>query len=518
LIKFSLLWVNNRPPYPKNQILPGSGLLFTGKYFFMDKIISLINDIIWSNALILLCMGAGIYFSIVTRFLQVRYFREMIRLLFKGESSDKGVSSFQAFSIAIAGRVGTGNIAGVATAIAMGGPGAVFWMWMIAFLGSASAFIEATLGQIYKQVKDGEYRGGPAYYIEKGLGMKWYAIVFASATILSMALLLPGVQSNTIASSVQIAFGIPAVVTGGAVTLLLGLIIFGGVKRIGKVAEITVPFMAGGYILMALIIIGMNITQVPAVFSLIIKSAFSLEPAFAGVFGMAISWGVKRGIYSNEAGQGTAPHAAAAAETSHPVKQGLVQAFSVYVDTLLVCTATAFMILFTGKYNVVNPDGGFLVENLPGVAIGSEYTQLAVNTHFPSLGGGFVAVSLFLFAFTTIMAYYYIAETNLRYLNTKGNYKWMLGLLRTFILLTTFYGAVKTAESAWALGDIGVGLMAWLNLVAIILLRKPALKALKDYQAQQMAGLDPVFHPEKLGIRHTEEWQKEERQKVKAGG
>jgi AGCS family alanine or glycine:cation symporter len=495
-----------------------SGLLFSGKYFIMDKIISLINDIVWSNALILLCMGAGIYFSIVTRFLQVRYFREMIRLLFKGAASDKGLSSFQAFSIAIAGRVGTGNIAGVATAIAMGGPGAVFWMWMIAFLGSASAFIEATLGQIYKQVKDGEYRGGPAYYIEKGLGMKGYAIVFACATILSMALLLPGVQSNTIASSVQIAFGIPTVVTGGTVTLLLGLIIFGGVKRIGKVAEITVPFMAGGYILMALIIIGMNITQVPAVFSLIIKSAFSLEPAFAGVFGMAISWGVKRGIYSNEAGQGTAPHAAAAAEISHPVKQGLVQAFSVYVDTLLVCTATAFMILFTGKYNVVNPDGGFLVENLPGVAIGSEYTQLAVNTHFPSLGGGFVAVAIFLFAFTTIMAYYYIAETNLRYLNTRSNYKWMLGLLRAFILLTTFYGAVKTAESAWALGDIGVGLMAWLNVVAILLLRKPALKALKDYQLQQKSGLDPVFYPEKIGIRHTEAWQKEDHQKVKAGG
>jgi alanine or glycine:cation symporter, AGCS family len=484
----------------------------------MDKIISSINDLVWSNALILLCLGAGVYFSVVTRFLQVRYFREMIRLLFKGQSSDKGVSSFQAFSIAIAGRVGTGNIAGVATAIAMGGPGAVFWMWMIAFLGSASAFIEATLGQIYKEVKEGEYRGGPAYYIEKGLGLKWYAVVFAMATILSMALLLPGVQSNTIASSVQIAFGIPAPLTGGAVTVLLALIIFGGVRRIGKVAEVTVPFMAGGYILMALIIIGMNITQVPAVLSLIFRSAFSLEPAFAGVFGMAISWGVKRGIYSNEAGQGTAPHAAAAAETSHPVKQGLVQAFSVYVDTLLVCTATAFMILFTGKYNVVNPAGGFLVENLPGVGIGSEYTQQAVNTHFPALGGGFVAVALFLFAFTTIMAYYYIAETNLRYLNTRHNYKWMIGLLRVFILVTTFYGSIKTAESAWVLGDIGVGLMAWLNVVAILLLRKPALLALKDYQAQKKAGLDPVFKPAKLGIRHAEEWQQEDRQHVKAGG
>ncbi|RIJ34271.1 alanine/glycine:cation symporter family protein [Pontibacter oryzae] len=474
----------------------------------MENLIAAVNDIVWSNALIILCLGAGIYFSVVTRFLQVRYIREMLRLLFKGESSQKGISSFQAFSVAIAGRVGTGNIAGVATAIAMGGPGAVFWMWVIAFLGSASAFVEATLGQIYKQVKDGEYRGGPAYYIEKGLGIKWYAVVFAIATIISMALFLPGVQSNSIASGINTAFGVPMAVTGGGITVLLALIIFGGVKRISKVAEVAVPFMAGAYILMTVIIIAMNITEVPAVLSLIFRSAFDIEPAFAGVFGMAISWGVKRGIYSNEAGQGTAPHAAAAAEVSHPAKQGLVQAFSVYVDTLFVCTATAFMILFTGQYNVVNPEGGFIVENLPGVAFGPEYTQQAVNTYFPSLGSGFVAISLLLFAFTTIMAYYYIAETNLSYLNAKGN-KWMLWALRALILAATFYGSVKTAESAWMLGDIGVGVMAWLNIVAIILLRKPAMRALKDYQAQRKAGLDPVFEPSKLGIINAEEWEKE---------
>jgi AGCS family alanine or glycine:cation symporter len=474
----------------------------------MEKLINTINDIVWSNALIILCLGAGVYFSVVTRFLQVRYFREMIRLLFSGASSEKGVSSFQAFSIAIAGRVGTGNIAGVATAIAMGGPGAIFWMWMIAFLGSASAFIEATLGQIYKQVQEGEYRGGPAYYIEKGLGVKWYAVVFAVATIVSTALLLPGVQSNNIASSINNAFAIPTAVTGGAITLLLALIIFGGVKRIGKVAEIAVPFMAGAYILMALVIIGLNITQVPAVFSLIIRSAFNLEPAFGGVFGMAVAWGVKRGIYSNEAGQGTAPHAAAAAEISHPVKQGLVQAFSVYVDTLFVCTATAFMILFTGQYNVLNPAGGFLIENLPNVAVGPQFTQQAVNTHFPALGGGFVAISLLLFAFTTIMAYYYIAETNLSYLTAKSRNKGLLWILRGLILVATFYGSVKTADLAWALGDIGVGIMAWLNIIAIILLRKPAFKALKDYQNQRKAGLDPVFKANECGIKHADEWEK----------
>lgn len=471
----------------------------------MEKIINLVNDLVWSNALIILCMGAGIYFSIVTRFIQVRYLREMIRLLFDGKSSDKGVSSFQAFAIAISGRIGTGNIAGVATAIAMGGPGAVFWMWVIAFLGSASAFVEATLGQIYKQVKNGEYRGGPAYYIEKGLGMKWYAILFAIATVLSTAMFLPGVQSNSIALSMTNAFNIPVSYTGAGVVLLLALIIFGGVKRIGKVAEIIVPFMAGGYILMALVIIAINFTEIPAIFELIFKSAFDMESAFAGVFGMAIAWGVKRGIYSNEAGQGTAPHAAAAAEVSHPAKQGLVQAFSVYVDTLFVCTATALMILFTGNYNVSNPAGGFIVENIPGAKIGAEYTQMAIASQFPNLGAGFVAVSLLFFAFTTIMAYYYIAETNLSYLDKKGR-KWLLNSLRILILVATFYGSIKTAESAWTLGDIGVGIMAWLNVIAILLLRKPALKVFKDYQQQRKAGKDPVFKASDVGIMNTDQW------------
>ncbi|WP_343703850.1 alanine/glycine:cation symporter family protein [Chitinophaga sp.] len=473
----------------------------------MEKIVTAINDVIWSNAFIILCLGVGIYFSFATRFLQVRYLKDMVTLLFGGKASDKGVTSFQAFSIAIAGRVGTGNISGVATAIAMGGPGAVFWMWLIAFLGAASAFIEATLGQIYKQLKDGQFRGGPAFYIEKGLGVKWYAMVFAVATILATAVFLPGVQSNSISQSAAHAFNIPVAVTGGIITLLLGLIIFGGVKRIGKVAEFVVPFMAGAYILMALIIIAINIREVPSVLSLILRSAFNLEAAFSGVFGSAIAWGVKRGIYSNEAGQGTAPHAAAAAEVSHPAKQGLVQAFSVYVDTLFVCSATAFMILFTGQYNVINPAGGFIVEHLPGVETGPAFTQYAVSAHFPAIGSGFVAISLLFFAFTTIMAYYYIAETNLSYLNKAGKNPWLTWVLRCVILATTFYGSIKTATLAWTLGDIGVGLMAWLNIIAILLLQKPALKALKDYQAQRKAGLDPVFRPGRLGIKNADEWK-----------
>lgn len=474
----------------------------------MNELINNINSIVWSDALIILCLGAGVYFSVITRFLQVRYLRDMVGLLFNGQASDKGVSSFQAFTMAIAGRVGTGNITGVATAIAMGGPGAVFWMWTIAFLGSASAFIEATLGQIYKQVKDGQYRGGPAFYIEKGLGVKWYAAVFAVATILSTALLLPGVQSNSIATSMDNAFHISPTITGAGVAILLALIICGGVRRIGKFAEVVVPFMAAAYILMAVVIICMNITAVPAMFGLIFRSAFDLEPAFAGIFGLAVSWGVKRGIYSNEAGQGTAPHAAAAAEVTHPVKQGLVQGFSVYVDTLFVCTATAFMILFTGQYNVVNPEGGFLAENMPGVPIGPEFTQRAVNVYFPTLGAGFVAISLFFFAFTTIIAYYYIAETNLSYLDKKEKGKWVVWILRIVIVFAVFYGSIRTAEIAWAVGDIGVGIMAWLNIIAIFLLRKPAMLALKDYAAQKKLGIDPVFSAKKLGIKNADEWDK----------
>lgn len=473
----------------------------------MNEIIESINAVVWSDALIFLCLAAGIFFSIKTRFLQVTYFREMISLLFKGESSKEGVSSFQAFAIAISGRVGTGNIAGVATAIAMGGPGAIFWMWVIAFLGASSAFIESTLGQIYKEVNDGQYRGGPAYYIEKGLKVKWYAMLFAFATILATALFMPGVQSNSIALSAENAFGIPTMYTGFAITALLALIILGGVKRISKVAEIVVPLMAAMYIFMALIIIGINIAEVPEIFGLIIKSAFNLESAFSGVFGMAIAWGVKRGIYSNEAGQGTAPHAAAAAEVSHPVKQGLVQAFSVYVDTIFVCTATALMILFTGQYNVVNPEGGFLVENLPGVEFGPEFTQFAVATEFPTLGKAFIAISLLFFAFTTILAYYYIAETNLSYLLRNKSNKWGLTALRTLILGATFYGCIKSAAAAWMLGDIGVGLMAWLNVIAILLLRKPALKAFEDYKKQKKEGKDPVFVAKDVGIENADFWK-----------
>ncbi|MGJ7919170.1 alanine/glycine:cation symporter family protein [Neobacillus sp. LXY-4] len=476
----------------------------------MEQIVNSLNGILWSAPFIYTCLGIGLFFSILTRFLQVRHIKDMVRLMFKGESSDAGVSSFQALSIALSGRVGTGNIAGTATAIAMGGPGAVFWMWAIAFIGAGSAFVESTLAQIYKVKQSGQYRGGPAYYIEKGIGWKWYAVLFSVSSILAMAVLMPGIQSNSISIGLKNAFDISPMVSGIVITVLLGAIIFGGVKRIATVAQYAVPFMALGYILVSAIIVVMNITELPNVFALIFKSAFALDSAFGGIVGMAISWGVKRGIYSNEAGQGTGAHAAAAAEVSHPVKQGLVQAFSVYIDTLLVCSATAFMILFTGSYNTFGADGkSFIVEKIPGVAAGPGFTQAAVESVIPGFGSGFVAVSLFFFAFTTIMAYYYIAETNIAYLTKGRESKIAMVGLKIVIIAATFYGSVKTADLAWALGDVGLGIMVWLNLVAILILTKPALIALKDYESQKKQGLDPVFNSKALGIKNAEFWEKD---------
>ncbi|MFC8559705.1 alanine/glycine:cation symporter family protein [Peribacillus frigoritolerans] len=475
----------------------------------MSEFITSLNGVLWSSPVIYILLGVGLLFSILTRFLQVRHIKEMVLLMFQGKSSEAGISSFQALSIALSGRVGTGNIAGVATAIAFGGPGAVFWMWAIAFIGAASAFVESTLAQIYKVKQDDQYRGGPAYYIEKGMGVKWFAVLFAFAALIAMAILMPGVQSNSIAAGVENAFGIKPVFTGLAIVLLLGFIIFGGVKRIANAATLIVPFMALGYILLSVVIVLMNITELPGVISLIFRSAFGLDSAFGGIIGMAIAWGVKRGVYSNEAGQGTGAHPAAAAEVSHPAKQGLVQAFSVYIDTLFVCSATAFMILFTGMYNTQAENGSFIVNNLGDVTPGPGYTQAAIDSVIPGFGAGFVAIALFFFAFTTIMAYYYIAETNIAYLMRNRNGKSAMFALKLIILAASFYGSVRTAELAWALGDAGLGIMVWLNVIAILILAKPALITLKDYEKQKKAGIDPVFNPKALGIKNADFWERE---------
>ncbi|MEB2280850.1 alanine:cation symporter family protein [Lysinibacillus xylanilyticus] len=490
----------------------------------METIVGKINEILWGPWFIYGILLIGLFFSIITRFLQVRHIKDMFVLMFKGEKSDKGISSFQAMSIALSGRVGTGNIAGTATAIGMGGPGAVFWMWAIAFIGAATAYVESTLAQIYKEEKDTEYRGGPAFYIEKGMGQKWFAVIFAVAALAAMLILMPGVQSNAIATAVENAFDVKTWITGLIIVVLLGTIIIGGIKWIANAAQVIVPFMALAYILMAIIIIVMNIKEVPAVFSLIFSSAFGAHEIFGGVIGSAIAWGVKRGIYSNEAGQGTGAHPAAAAEVSHPAKQGIVQAASVYIDTLLICSATAFMILFTGMYNVHDEKAGadsfvyvgdFNKGELTGeeqvtfaksIKEGAAYTQYAVDSSLPGFGGPFVAIALFFFAFTTIMAYYYIAETNVAYLFSGTTEKVVIWLAKFAILISAFYGTIRTSDLAWAMGDVGLGLMVWINVLAILIIMKPAIVALKDYEKQKKEGKDPVFDPRKLGIKGADFW------------
>ena len=486
----------------------------------MQDIVNTINAWVWSPALIYLALGTGLFFSILTRFVQIRMFREMIHLLFSSKESERGISSFQALAVSLSGRVGTGNIAGVAAAIGFGGPGAVFWMWVVAFLGASTAYVEATLGQIYKEVDEGQYRGGPAFYIEKAMGQRWYGWTCARGTSIATGLLLPGVQANSITSAAEVALGtgeiyqtalgdisFTKITTACIVVTIFGFIIFGGVKRIAHVTQLVVPFMALAYILAALGIIAMNITELPRVFGMIIGDAFT---PMAG-FGAALGWGVKRGVYSNEAGQGTGPHAAAAAEVQHPAQQGLVQAFSVYVDTLFVCSATAFMILITGAYNV-HGKAGFIIQNLPAGTDPESpaFTQLAVESMVPGIGKPFVAVALFFFAFTTVLAYYYIAETNVAYLRRFFRIPGEMLFLKIAMIASVFYGAIRTASLAWGLGDIGVGLMAWFNIIAILILffmGNAALKALKDYEAQRKAGVEKyTFDPEALGIKNADFW------------
>jgi AGCS family alanine or glycine:cation symporter len=489
----------------------------------VQEVIDAINGLIWSEALIYLALGAGLFFSLLTRFVQVRLFREMIHLLFSSKESAQGISSFQALSVSLSGRVGTGNIAGVAAAIGFGGPGAVFWMWVVAFLGAATAYIESALGQIYKEEDEGQYRGGPAYYIEKALGQKWYAWIFAVSTIIAVGLLLPGVQSNSIGNAAELAFGAERsletslgvisytkIFTAVVVVSILGIIIFGGVKRIAHVTQVVVPFMALGYIVMAFGIIGMHISELPAILSMIVKDAFT---PMAGV-GAAIGWGVKRGVYSNEAGQGTGPHAAAASEVQHPAQQGLVQAFSVYIDTLFICSATAFMILITNQYFVTGVEngvsGGLLMSDVQ--ANSPAFTQYALQSVLGGFGKTFVAIALFFFAFTTLLAYYYIAETNVAYIRRTIRFPGELTVLKIALMASVFYGTVRTADLAWGLGDIGVGLMAWLNIIAILILffmGSPAIKALRDYEAQRKAGVSQYsFDPEALGIKNADFWTK----------
>ena len=488
----------------------------------MQEIVGKISGLMWEPTLVYLLLGTGLFFSLITRFVQVRMFGEMWRLLFSSKESDRGISSFQALAVSLSGRVGTGNIAGVAAAIGIGGPGAVAWMWLVAFLGASTAYVESALGQIYKEEDDGQFRGGPAYYFEKALGQKWYAWLFAISTIIAVGILLPTVQSNAIGNAVDLAFGGGSAVdtpigevssiklaTAAFVVVALGVIIFGGVKRIAHFTQVVVPFMALGYIVMAVGICIYHFAELPGVVALIFADAFT---PMAG-FGAAVGWGVKRGVYSNEAGQGSGPHAAAAAEVQHPAQQGLVQAFSVYIDTLFVCTATAFMILITKQYYVadlpISVSGGVLPSDI--AANSPAFTQYALESVVGGFGKIFVAVALFFFAFTTLLAYYYIAETNVAYIRKTFRFPGELAVIKIVLLAAVFYGTVRTADLAWGLGDIGLGIMAGLNIVGILLLYfmgKPAILALKDYEAQRKAGVtEYTFDPEALGIKNADFWK-----------
>ncbi|MBR4774705.1 MAG: alanine:cation symporter family protein [Bacteroidales bacterium] len=457
----------------------------------LEKIVSQINDIVWNPALVVLLIAAGLYFSFRTRFVQVRKFSTMLRSLFSKKADGKGISSFEAFCIALSGRVGTGNIVGVATAIAFGGPGAVFWMWVVAFFGASTAFVESTLAQIYKFPHRSGYRGGPFSFIEKGLGQRWLGIVFAVITVFACGIFLTTVQANGLSSAVKNAFPVTPLFSGIALAVILGLVILGGVNRIAKVATIVTPFMALGYILMSLVVIGFHIQDVPAVFASIVTNAFGINPICGGIIGSTIAMGVKRGIFSNEAGQGTGAIVSAATDVPHPAQQGLAQAFSVYVDTLLVCTATALMILTSGTYNILSGtynqlDGSVYLWYAGAPELGDNfvaYTQSAVDTVFAGFGGQFVSIAMIFFVFSTVMAYYFYSESSIIYLfkGRKGE-KWAIRILQVLMLGAVVFGAVRETKLVWALGDIGVGLMAWLTVLSILILCPKAIKALKEFE------------------------------------
>lgn len=478
----------------------------------MDNIINEVVGLIWSPALVILCIITGLYFSFGMRFAQIRRLKTMVRLLFSHDGKGKeGVTSFQAFAMALSGRVGTGNIVGVATAIGFGGPGAIVWMWIVAFFGAGTAFAESTLAQVFKVEHDGQFRGGPAYYIEKGLHSKVFAVIFAIATVIGLGFLSPPVQSNGIATSFHNTFGIEKWIVGIVLSVLFALIIIGGVKRIARIAEFVAPIMAVIYILLSIVILIANISEVPAVFADMISSAFGMKEAFAGIIGYTISMGVKRGLFSNEAGQGSGAIVSASASVSHPVKQGLVQAFSVYIDTLMVCTATAIMILACRTYNVIDAQGNIIYAS-PVVNLGEpdvSYTTSAIATLIGSNAAGIiVSIALFFFAFTTAMAYYYNSETNISYLFGKSKYEHLaINIFRGAITIMFFGGAVIKASTIWKLTDIGIGIMAWINIVAIILLSPIVFRCLRSYEKHEKEGKEPIFDPDELNIENADFWK-----------
>lgn len=455
--------------------------------------IGTINDYLWTYIVITLLVCCAVYFTIRTRGVQFRLIRDMLyvivgRPLVKHESKERQeryrenkdelskIGSFQAFAVSLSSRVGTGNLAGVASAIFVGGPGAVFWMWIMALFGSATAFVESTLAQLYKKRGTESFYGGPAYYMQTGLHRRWMGVLFAILITITFGMANQTVQSNTLCDALADSFGIGKMWIGLALTLATLIIIFGGIRRISKFASIIVPFMAVGYVLLAIIVIALNITSIPDMIALIIKSAFGIDQAVGGMVGTAIMQGVKRGLFSNEAGEGSAPNAAAIASTSHPVKQGLIQALGVFTDTLLICSCTAFIILLSGQWGS-GRDGIIL-------------TKYALEWHIGPVGGHFITAAIFLFAYSTIIANYFYGETNIRFITMK---KWVINVFRVFTGFVVMLGSMVTLQTAWNMVDLAMGLMTVVNLVAIFLLSPKVFALLRNYIEQRRSGKAPQF-------------------------
>lgn len=461
----------------------------------MNELITHINDAIWGYVLIGVLVACGVWFTWKTKGVQFRMIGEMFRLLTDSATSGtnklsdknerhKHISSFQAFAVSVATRVGTGNLAGVATAIAIGGPGAVLWMWIIALLGSATAFIESTLGQLFKQRHKDSFIGGPAYYILKGLHCKWMAYLFAILITITFGLSYNSIQSNTICGAMQEAFGWNPLVVGVVLSVMALFIVFGGIHRIANVSAVLVPLMAIGYFVLAIVIVLMNIHLIPHVMKVIVTSAFGFEQSVGGALGATIMNGVKRGLFSNEAGEGSAPNVAATATVSHPVKQGLIQALGVFTDTLLVCSCTAFVILISGLYQT---------PELNGIAL----TQAALNSEIGSIGPVFIAVAIFLFAFSSIIGNYYYGEANIRFMTSNVTVLTVYRIFSAGVLV--MFGALASLEIVWNLGDLCMALLTACNLVAIIALGKYAFRLLDDYRQQKRDGIkEPTFHRSQL--------------------
>ena len=452
----------------------------------LQHIIDVTNDLLWTYIMIAALIACALYFTVRSGFVQFRMIGEMIRQLANSNErhheQGKHISPFQAFAVSLASRVGTGNLAGVATAIAVGGPGAVFWMWVIALIGSANAFIESTLAQLYKRRTEDSFIGGPAYYILHGLKCRWMAVLFSVLTILTFGFAFNTVQSNTLCEAVENAFGISHVYIGIAITVMTLIIIFGGIQRIAKVSSVIVPIMALGYILLALTIVVLNISQLPAVLELIFKNAFGVEQVVGGGVGAALMQGIKRGLFSNEAGMGSAPNVAATASTSHPVKQGLIQSLGVFTDTLIICSCTAFIILMSGI-------------ELGGEMDGIRLTQEALTVQIGSAGRIFVAIAIFFFAFSSIIGNYYYGEANIKFVSSS---KKVLNIYRTLVCVMVMGGAIMSLQTVWSLADLTMGLMTLCNIAAIVLLGGHVFTLLKDYRKQKSEGKDPVFRKSEI--------------------